>query len=192
YLAFQWRPSQNLDFYATAFQSRYHEVWDEDAIFVGNDPTQVKVDASQPSQINGGVFQSGRLTQTGGMPMGTDIRASDSVSKTTDFSTGMKWLVGSSTEVTSELQFVKATVQSLDSTVALGTNVPYIDVGLNGTNPPHIGVDSNFTGNPANYYWGFTMDHQNQNYARELAWRADVSHSFISGFVHALKGGIRP
>src|SRR6185503_13339700 len=78
YLAFQWRPSDDLDLYATAFQSKYHEVWNEDAIFVGNDPTKVTVDASQPSQINGGVFQSGRLTQPGGMPMGTDIRASNS------------------------------------------------------------------------------------------------------------------
>jgi iron complex outermembrane recepter protein len=191
YMAFQWRPSQNLNLYATAFQSKYHEVWDEDAIFVSNDPTKVMVDASQPSQINGGVFQSGRLTQDGGMPMGTDIRASDSHSKTTDFSTGLKWLVGSSTQITSELQFVRATTNSLDSTVALGTNVPYIDVGLNGSSPPRIGVDSSFTGNPANYYWGFTMDHQTQNYARELAWRADIDHSFSDGFVQGVKAGVR-
>jgi len=191
YLAFQWRPSDNLDLYATAFQSKYHEVWNEDAIFVSNDPTQVTVDASQPSQINGGVFQSGRLTQNGGMPMGTDIRASDSHSKTTDFTTGMKWRLGTSTELTSSVQFVKATTNSLDSTVALGTNVPYIDVALNGKNPPHIGVDSNFTGNPANYYWGFTMDHQDQNYAKELAWRTDISHSFVDGFVQGVRAGVR-
>ena len=191
YLAFQWRPSDNLDLYATAFQSKYHEVWNEDAIFVSNDPTQVTVDASQPSQVNGGVFQSGRLTQSGGMPMGTDIRASDSHSKTTDFTTGMKWRLGSSTELTSSVQFVKATTNSLDSTVALGTNVPYIDVALNGNNPPHIGVDTNFTGNPANYYWGFTMDHQDQNYAKELAWRTDISHSFADGFVQGVRAGVR-
>jgi iron complex outermembrane recepter protein len=191
YLAAQWRPSQNLDFYATAFQSKYHEVWDEDAIFVSNDPTKVVVDASQPSQVNGGVFQSGRLTQPGGVPMGTDIRASNSHSKTTDFSTGMKWLVGSGTQITSELQFVRATTNSLDSTVALGTNVPYIDVALNGSNPPRLGVDSSFTGNPANYYWGFTMDHQDQNYAKELAWRADIAHSFTDGFVQGVKAGVR-
>jgi iron complex outermembrane recepter protein len=191
YLAFQWRPSKDLDLYATAFQSKYHEVWDEDAIFVSNDPTKVTVDASQPSQVNGGVFQSGRLTQDGGMPMGTDIRASNSHSKTTDFSTGMKWRLGSSTELTSELQFVKATTNSLDSTVALGTNVPYIDVALNGSNPPRIGVDSSFTTNPANYYWGFTMDHQDKNYAKELAWRADIQHSFADGFVQGVKAGVR-
>ncbi|HEY4147250.1 TonB-dependent receptor [Pinirhizobacter sp.] len=191
YLAFQWRPSDDLDLYATAFQSKYHEVWNEDAIFVSNDPTQVTVDASQPSQVNGGVFQSGRLTQNGGMPMGTDIRASDSHSKTTDFTTGMKWRLGTGTELTSSVQFVKATTNSLDSTVALGTNVPYIDVALNGNNPPHIGVDPNFTGNPANYYWGFTMDHQDQNYAKELAWRADISHSFADGFVQGVRAGVR-
>lgn len=191
YLAFQWRPNDDLDFHATAFQSKYHEVWHEDAIFVSNDPTQVMVDASQPSVINGGVFQSGRLTQNGGMPMGTDIRASNSHSKTTDFSTGMKWRLGEGTEFTSALQFVKATTNGLDSTVSLGTNVPYIDVALNGNKPPRIGVDSDFTGNPANYYWGFTMDHQDQNYARELAWRADISHSFVDGFVQGVKGGVR-
>ncbi|MEY2149966.1 MULTISPECIES: TonB-dependent receptor [Rhodanobacter] len=191
YLAFQWRPSDNLDFHATAFQSKYHEVWNEDAIFVSNDPTQVMVDASQPSVVNGGVFQSGRLTQSGGMPMGTDIRASNSHSKTTDFSTGMKWRLGTSTEITSAVQFVKATTNSLDSTVALGTNVPYIDVALNGSSPPHLGVDSDFTGNPANYYWGFTQDHQDQNYARELAWRADIDHTFADGFVQGVRAGVR-
>ncbi|WP_329740406.1 TonB-dependent receptor [Dyella sp. A6] len=191
YVAFQWRPTDNLDFFATAFQSRYHEVWDEDAIFVSNDPTQVMVDSSQPSTINNGVFQSGRLTQSGGMPMGTDIRASDSHSRTTDFSTGMKWQLDSSTEIKSTLHFVQATTHRLDSTVSLGTNVPYIDVSLNGHNPPTIGVDPNFTTNPANYYWGFTMDHQDENYAKELAWRADIKYSFLDGFVHSLKGGIR-
>lgn len=191
YLAFQWRPNDDLDFFATAFQSKYHEVWDEDAIFVSNDPTQVVVDASQPSQINGGVFQSGRLTQPGGVPMGTDIRASDSHSKTTDFSTGVKWRLSDQTDLSSSVQFVKATTESLDSTVALGTNVPYIDVALNGNSPPHIGVDTSFTGNPANYYWGFTMDHQNQNYAKELAWRADIDHRFSSGFVQGMKAGVR-
>ncbi len=191
YMAFQWRPSSDLELFATAFQSKYHEVWYEDAIFVGNDPTKVVVDASQPSQANGGVFQSGRLTQDGGVPMGTDIRASNRHSKTTDFSTGLKWLLGTSTEVSSEFQYVKATTTSLDSTVALGTNVPYIDIALNGSHPPRIGIDTSYTMNPANYYWGFTMDHQNQNEAKEFAWRADLKHSFDNGFVHAFKAGLR-
>ncbi|MBS0226466.1 MAG: TonB-dependent receptor [Proteobacteria bacterium] len=190
YMAFQWRPNNKLELYATAFQSKYSELWNEDAIFVQNDPTLVTVDASQPSQFDGNVFRSGRLTQSGGMPMGTDIRASNRRSRTTDFSAGMKWLADANTEVTTELQYIKATTKALDSTVALGVNVPYIDVAL-GSGAPRIGVDSSYTTNPANYYWGFTMDHQDDNKADEFAWRADIRHSFDSGILHAVKAGVR-
>ena len=44
------------DSYATAFQSKYNEVWNEDAIFVDNDPTQVRIDTSQPYKLDGNVF----------------------------------------------------------------------------------------------------------------------------------------
>ena len=190
YLALQWRPSDDVELYATAFQSRYDELWNEDAIFVSNDPLQVALDTSQPYELDGDVFRSGRLTQAGGVPMGTDIRASHRDSKTTDFSLGLKWSLGEGTELTTDFQYIKATTKSLDSTVALGVNVPYIDVDLR-AGLPSIGVDEQFTGNPDNYYWGFTMDHQDDNEADELAWRADLKHSFDGGFFKSIKGGVR-
>lgn len=189
YVALQWRPSDVVELYATAFQSKYDELWNEDAIFVSNDPLQVTLDPSQPYELDGDVFRSGRLTQNGGVPMGTDIRASNRKSKTTDFSFGLKWSLSDSTELTTDFQYIKATTKSLDSTVALGINVPYIDVALGGR--PSIGVDEQFTGNPDNYYWGFTMDNQNDNEAKELAWRADLKHSFDNGFIKSVKFGVR-
>lgn len=191
YIALQWRPSDTLDMYATAFQSKYDELWNEDAIFVQNDPTQVMLDASQPYELdNGNVFRSGRITQPGGVPMGTDIRASHRESKTTDYSFGLNWVVTDNTELSTELQYIKATTKSLDSTVALGIDVPYIDVNLNGV--PSIGIDEEFTANPANYYWGFTMDHQEDNEADQIAWRADLKHSFDNArFFRAIKFGVR-
>jgi iron complex outermembrane recepter protein len=74
--------------------------------------------------------------------------------------------------------------------VSLGVNVPYIDVDLTG-GTPSIGIDEEFTGNPDNYYWGFTMDHRDDNVADQLAWRADLKHSFDSGFFRAVKFGVR-
>ncbi|HEX7804508.1 MAG TPA: TonB-dependent receptor [Pseudoxanthomonas sp.] len=189
YMALQWRPSDIVELYATAFQSKYEELWNEDAIFVSNDPLQVTLDASQPYELDGDVFRSGRLTQPGGVPMGTDIRASKRKSKTTDFSFGLKWSLSDNTELTTDFQYIKATTKGLDSTVSLGVNVPYIDVTLGGL--PSIGVDEQFTGNPDNYYWGFTMDHQDDNEAKEMAWRADLKHSFDSGFVKSVKFGVR-
>ncbi|MEP6907536.1 MAG: TonB-dependent receptor [Pseudoxanthomonas sp.] len=190
YVALQWRPSDTLEMFATAFQSNYDELWYEDAIFVSNDPLQVRVDASQPYELDGNVFVSGRLRSNGDIPMGTDIRASHRKSKTSDYSFGLKWAFSDRTELTTDLQYIKADTRSLDSTVSLGLNVPYIDVDLSG-GVPRIGVDNQFTGNPANYYWGFTMDHQDDNEADEVAWRADLKHSFDTGFFDSFKVGVR-
>ncbi|MCF7220821.1 TonB-dependent receptor [Marilutibacter chinensis] len=190
YIALQWRPVDGVELYATGFQSRYDELWYEDAIFVGNDPTAVAIDTSQPFDLDGNVFRSGRLVQSGDIPMGTDIRASHRESKTTDLAFGLKWRLTDRTELSTDMQYIKATTEALDSTVALGVNVPYIDVDLSG-GQPSIGVDEQFTGNPDNYYWGFTMDHRDDNEADQLAWRADLRHSFDSGFFRAAKFGVR-
>ena len=190
YVALQWRPNDDLELFATAFQSRYEELWYEDAIFVGNDPTTVALDTSQPFELDGSVFRSGRLVQPGNIPMGTDIRASHRDSKTTDVSFGLNWSLSDNTQLSTDLQYIKATTKGLDSTVSLGVNVPYIDVDLSGGRPS-IGIDEQFTGNPENYYWGFTMDHRDDNEAEELAWRADLKHSFDDGFIRAVKFGVR-
>ncbi|WP_051414062.1 TonB-dependent receptor [Pseudoxanthomonas suwonensis] len=190
YLALQWRPNDDVEVVATAFQSSYNELWNEDAIFVDNDPTQVLLDPGQPYQLDGNVVRSGRITQPDGVPMGTDIRASNRRSKTTDFSAGLRWTVNDHVDLSTDLQYIKADTKSLDSTVALGLRMPYIDVDLGG-GLPSIGVDQQFTANPANYYWGFTMDHQDDNEAEQFAWRADLKYSFDSGFFRSIKGGVR-
>ena len=190
YVALQWQPNDDLELFATAFQSRYDELWNEDAIFVSNDPLQVRLDASQPYVLDGDVFVAGRLRSSADIPMGTDIRASHRESRTTDYALGLKWSMSERTELSTDLQYIKADTRALDSTVSLGVNVPYIDVDL-ASGRPRIGVDEQFTANPGNYYWGFTMDHRDDNEAREVAWRADLKHSFDAGFVEAVQFGVR-
>ena len=189
YVAMQWRPNADIEVSATAFQSSYKELWYEDAIFVSNDPLAVRVDASQPYEFDGNVFRSGRLTQDGGVPMGTDIRASDRDSKTTDYSVALKWQFSDATTFSTDLQYIKADTQKLDSTVSLGVNVPYIDVTLGGV--PTIGIDEQFTRDPANYYWGFTMENLVDNEADSVAWRADIDHRLDGTFFKGIKGGVR-
>ena len=190
YVALQWRPNEDLELFATAFQSKYDELWYEDAIFVSNDPLQVRLDPGQPYALDGNVFVSGRLRSNGDIPMGTDIRASHRESRTSDYSVGLKWAFSERTEFSTDLQFIKADTRALDSTVSLGVNVPYIDVDV-GSGRPRIGVDEQFTANPANYYWGFTMDHRDDNEAEEVAWRADLKHSFDAGFINSIRFGVR-
>src|SRR5690606_39161122 len=190
YVAMQWRPNENLDLFATAFQSTYDELWYEDAIFLDNDPLQVRLDASEPYELDGNVFVSGRLRSTGNIPMGADIRASHRKSKTQDFSAGLTWQIGGRTEFSTELQYIQADTRALDSTVTLGLNVPYIDVDV-GSGRPVIGIDQSFSGDLGNYYWAFTMDHQDDNEAEEIAWRADLKHGFDSNFFDSVRFGVR-
>ena len=190
YVALQWRPNDRVELFATAFQSSYDELWYEDAIFLDNDPLQMRLDASQPYELDGDVFVSGRVASNGNIPMGADIRASHRQSKTRDFSAGLKWLIGDRTEFSTDLQYIKADTRALDSTVTLGLNVPYIDIDVSGGRPV-IGVDESFTANLDNYYWAFTMDHQDDNEAEEIAWRADLKHSFDSNFFDSVKFGVR-
>jgi TonB-dependent receptor len=190
YLALQWKPSDDVELYATGFQSRYDELWNEDAIFIANDPTAVTLDTSQPFELDGNVFRSGRITQPGNVPMGTDIQVSHRDSKTADFSFGLKWVLNDSTELSTDMQYIKATTKALGSIVGLGVNVPYIDIALGG-GTPSIGIDEQFTTNPDNYYWGYTQDHREDNEADQFAWRADLKHSFDTGFFRAIKFGVR-
>ncbi len=78
----QWRPSDRVEVFATAFQSTYDELWYEDAIFLDNDPLQMRLDTTKPFELDGNVFVSGRLASNGNIPMGADIRASHRDSKT--------------------------------------------------------------------------------------------------------------
>src|SRR5690606_19538200 len=117
-------------------------------------------------------------------------RASHRESKTTDLSLGLKWQLGDLTRFSTDFQYIKADTRALDSTVSLGVDVPWIDVGLGGV--PRIGIDGSFTADPANYYWGFTMENLVDNVADELAWRADIDHSFESaGFLKGFRTGVR-
>ncbi|WP_298577284.1 TonB-dependent receptor [uncultured Luteimonas sp.] len=190
YVAMQWRPNENLELFATAFQSRYDELWYEDAIFLDNDPLQVRLDASEPYDLDGNVFVSGRLRSAGNIPMGADIRASHRESRTRDFSAGLKWLIGERTEFSTDIQYIQADTRALDSTVTLGLNVPYIDVNV-GAGRPVIGIDETFSADLGNYYWAFTMDHQDDNEAEEIAWRADIRHGFDSTFFDSVRFGVR-
>ena len=146
YAAFQWRPNDDMEYSATLFRSEYDFTWDEDALFVDNDPYGI-FPASGPDGpdagdwvIENGVFQSGTLSgwrfddtdwdgtndtwNEIGIPMGSDIRVSYRNSVTTDFSQNFAWVINENWNFSTDLQYVKATTEGLDSTIGAGVTVP--------------------------------------------------------------------
>lgn len=192
YAALQVRPSDDVEYFVTLFRSDYEFTWDEDAIFVDNDPYTVVPDADSVYDSRG-VFQHGTLTDptNGGINMGSDIRFSSRDSVTTDISTGAEWQVNSNWLLTTDLQYVKATTDGLDSTVATGLLAPFIGI-RNAGGIPDITTDRDYMSDPANYYFAFTMDHQDDNEAEQIAWRADAEYTIDNAEpLKAVKFGVR-
>lgn len=192
YVAFQWRPDDSMEFYLQGFRSEYEMQWDEDAIFVQNDAYAIQpAEGTSFNYDQNNVFLSGRLTQEGGIPFGADIRVSNRDSITTDISGGFKWYPRDNLEISTDLQFVEATTDALDATVATGINLPYIDVDLTGDRP-NVSADSDYLSSAENYYWGFTMPFIEDNEAEQFSWRGDINYSFGDvGFLRYAKSGLR-
>lgn len=198
YGAFQWRPNDETEVYFTVFRSEYDMNWDEDAIFVSNDPWSTNPSSDAVYDENN-VFVSGRFTnsappdwapQVPGIPFGADTRITTRKSITTDYSGGIRWLPSDAWEVSTDLQYTESSTEALDNTVATGINLNYIDVDLSGR-LPSITADVNYLADPTNYYWGFAQPHVEDSDAEQLAWRADVQYNFESSPVKSIKFGVR-
>src|SRR5690606_39839607 len=198
YGALQWRPNDETELYFTVFRSEYDMNWDEDAIFVQNDPWATNPSADSVYDENN-VFVSGRFTnseppewapQVPGIPFGADIRVSTRTSITTDYSAGMKWTPSDKWEISTDFQFTDSSTESLDNTIATGVNLNYIDVDLS-SGLPSIRTDEAFLADPTSYYWGFAMPHIEASKAEQFAWRADAQYNFDDSVIKSVKFGVR-
>lgn len=188
YVALQWAPADNHEFVLTYFNSEYDMRWDEDAIFVSNDITQIT--ASADSVYNSdGVMKKGRLSETNGIAMGSDIRVSTQNAQTTDISLDYKFSNDNS-NFRFSLQRVEATSNGIDSTVAVATRVPYIDIDLSGS-LPSVTSDADHLANPDNYVWDFLMDNQYDNSGDMTTAAADYEYFLEDSVVTSIKTGVR-
>jgi TonB-dependent receptor len=193
YAAFQWKPNSQVQTSLSYFKSRYKMKWDEQAIFSQADPYKLQV-------ANGvydakGAMTSGLLTDPadGGVNFNDDTRTSTRKSATTDISWNLRWRLNSQWSVTTDLQKVRATTGSFDSTVATGLQIPKLQMDMT-TTPAHLtfdDADRAFMADPNNYYWGFTMEHRDASVANEKSWKTDVKYEFDNPILRDLRMGVR-
>ena len=187
--ALQWRPNDRFETSLTYFRSGYEMNWGEYAIFsqVFN-PGDVVV---TNGQFDGnGVFQKGTLSAPGGMSFNDDVRAATRKSATSDVSWRAEWKPDDKLTIKTDVQYVRATTRGFDSTVATGLLIPSEDVDLTG-GIPKLSVDKQYMADPANYFWGFTMDHADRSIGHEWAWRGDVEYKFDGGPLRNIRFGAR-
>lgn len=187
----QWR-TDSVEMYFQVFDSQYEERWNEASIFVDNWPPDIiPAEGSTWLYDDGNRFLSGRLDSvTGNIPMGIATRYQDRDSQTTDYSYNVNWQASERWNLEFDLQHVKADTNSLDSTVASGVEVPFLDIDLTRSRPIMI-TDNAHMSDPANYYMAFTMDARQDNEADQTSVRADAEYQMENSVVQSLQFGVR-
>lgn len=189
-----WRANDTVEMSFQIFDSQYQERWDESSIFVDNWPPEIIPAAGTSFQYDANNrFMSGRLdssSSSGGIPMGIAARFQDRDSGTTDYSYDLDWRPSVNWDVRFDLQYIDGSSRGLDSTVAAGVELPYLDVDLTGSRP-QMQSDPGYLGDPANYYMAFTMDNRRDNNAQQWAARIDAAHYTDRPVLQSFKFGTR-
>ncbi len=194
YGALQWRPSRDITTALTFFKSRYNLRWDEQAIFQQSSPYNMNVGSDATYDAAGNIL-TGTLTNTkdGGINMLTDTRTATRRSDTTEAAWNIQWRVTPALTLKSDLQRIRATTDSFDSTVALGMQIQKSYIDLTGSTP-RIALDAADTArltDPANYYWASTMEHLDKSEANETAWKLDGKYDFDHPVLRDFRFGVR-
>ncbi|MBV8603847.1 MAG: TonB-dependent receptor [Pelomonas sp.] len=193
YLALQWK-KDNVDSSLTFFNSKYQMTWNENALFAQSSPYNITVDPGATYNA-AGAFVSGTLRDAtdGGINFGDDRRVATRNSDTHDISWKFNWRANDQWSFSSDLQYIKATTNSFDSTIGLGVEMPEETINLAGSVPSlsFSAADRAFLAKPANYYWAYTMEHFDKSTATEKAWKGDARYTFDSPVLQDLRFGLR-
>ena len=194
YGALQWKKDNTLRSHLTWFRSKYAMQWDENALFSAEGtPTNLRV--SNGVYDANGAFVSGVITNPtdGAIEYANNTRTATRDSSTTDIAWNIEWKPASNWTFTSDFQHVKATSDGFDSTVALGTLMPELNLDLTGSLPRIIfnGAQAAAMSDPNNFFWAFSQEHQDRSIATQKAWKGDVKYDFDHPVLRDLRVGVR-
>ncbi len=204
YFAFQWKPSDTLQFYTTAFSSKYTADNTGAGEFVVGTNFTVNPAGNNVFDSNGALVSSDSLTtfntQTGAVTgssfgVGGNVGRSNSDHTTSDWTTGFTWRPNDRTQVTGAVQFVDA--QSHTNNYDLFPSVSFpgtYGLDLSGKLPSiTFPTSGNATfADPHNYFIGADMTHLESNHGTMGAANFDVDWAVSdTGFIRDIKWGAR-
>lgn len=190
YGALQWRPNDSMLHTLTYFKSQYKMDWDENAIFAASAPKNIQV-ANGKYGANGELLSGDLSDPTDkGINFNDDTRFADRDSDTTDIAYNFSWNASDKWSFKADVQYIRSSTGSFDSTVATGLLVPEESIDLTGKRP-QITTDNAYLADPDNYYWAFTQEHFDKSVAHEWAWRADAQYNFDDKVLKDLRFGVR-
>ncbi|WP_296175171.1 TonB-dependent receptor [uncultured Brevundimonas sp.] len=211
-LAVQWRPTEDLTFTAQGFYSKADPTNIERVAGLQDGTTLCP---STGLIYDNGVLTGGTMTgvHAGGWgcyPTGAavgdlgslegitydgNIRYGEDHKTTGDYSLNVRYTPGN-WEFSGDIQYVKSTAELMSLTVGtqrsmLNTDPLSAIVNIGGSSPS-LNITGGDLNRPQDYYWGYAMDHVEDNEGDSLAWRGDATYNFDNdGFIRSVSVGYR-
>ena len=200
YIALQYRPVPNLEFYGTYFRSQSSQYTKsyflQTSACCSATTNQSFINTPAPGStwnINGaGNFVSGDLWDGSnqGFLFNIGTNWSKQWTQTNDLSTGFKWYTGHWT-IHGDVQYIQAASKTVDNTAYNAVIAPGLNLNVDGA-LPKINVDANGAmENASNYFWYAFMDDKQFNDARQLAGTFDATYDFNNDWLHSFRFGVR-
>jgi TonB-dependent receptor len=200
FVAFQYKPTHDLELYATYFRSQSQELTHSSFLQTSaccsstTNGSFVNTPAPGTSwNINSqGNFVSGDIWD--GIDQGFLFNIGTNYTKVwtqnNDMSTGFKW-ASSHWTVTGGIQYVQAESKQIDNTAYNAVIAPQLDLDVSGS-LPKINIDSGGAmENPSNYFWYAFMDDRQHNSARQFAAHLDATYEFDNDWIRSFRFGVR-
>jgi iron complex outermembrane recepter protein len=216
YAAFQWRPSEQLDLFATIFRSRYTSNSLVHAMYVNGSANVVLTpDSNSTFDTNGNLTStsgmsnfmyvgsadlgSGTASGWGYQPIPYDFQAyrDHSVNTTTDYSVGGTWQPSNDFQAKFAIQFVDSRAQQENNGAFAYAFLADYSLSLSpygSAKTPTMTMSENTIdlANGGNFTWLSTMDHLRNDRGQEYAAYVDTIYTISDkGFFRSLKTGIK-
>ena len=206
YEAVQWKPTDRLTIYQTAFESYYDQFQDGFSLYLANGNSETPAPGTQYTlDSRGGLTSAASMIYTGWQPLacptgttncawaGGDTGYSKGGNRTSDLTEGFQWDATDKLYVTGAFQYTHSTSNTHNNDVFPETAIPSFSIQTNGDSLPNITVPNSASlTNPALYIWEAAMDHQAVHYGSQLAGNLDAKYEVSdTGIVRTVKFGIR-
>lgn len=193
YVALQWRPADNLQFYNTDFISK----WNSQRSSQIQITSQPAIGVADGGIFNDGIFQAGNLinatSPSTGIPLGSTANYTPSYSKTADYSTGFDWTPGR-WEFSGSFQYTTADSgfqkHGIGVSTQPGNYIQQIEMNLLGSTP-YIQFSNQLSTDPAQTATSSLNWLTSQSSGHETAGQLDASYDLGDGFFKKIQVGGR-